>query len=348
MAERIKGLQIDLSMNDTGIAKTLTGIKREFRALNSDLKLSSNNFKYGEKSMESYKNRIRELDKASKSQRDNLKALKSEYQAVAKEQGANSAKAVQLRTEYNKQADSLNRLENELEQTVGEFKNFKKEADYAARATSGSLGKIGKQFSDLGPKFKGIGDQMKGIGQSMSMYVTAPIAAGFGLSVKTAADFEQEMARVGAISQSSKKDMKAMSDQAIELGANTSKSAQEVALGMEELAAMGFDAKEIMGAMPGVIAAAEASGADMAQTSKVMASAMNAFGLEATESTHIADVLAQTANQSAADITDMEYALKYAAAPAKALGMSLEETSAGIGMMVDAGLIFSPYVQQCA
>lgn len=338
MAERIKGLQIDLSMNDTGIAKTLTGIKREFRALNSDLKLSSNNFKYGEKSMTSYKDRIRELDKASKSQRDNLKALKSEYQAVANEQGANSAKAVQLRTEYNKQADSLNRLESELEQTVGEFKNFKKEADYAARATSGSLGKISKQFSDLGPKFKDIGNQMKGIGQSMSMYVTAPIAAGFGLSVKTAADFEAEMARVGAISQSSKKDMKAMSDQAIELGANTSKSAQEVALGMEELAAMGFDAKEIMGAMPGVIAAAEASGSDMAQTSKVMASAMNAFGLEATESTHIADVLAQTANQSAADITDMEYALKYAATPAKALGVSLEETSAAIGMMVDSGL----------
>lgn len=348
MAERIKGLQIDLSMNDTGIAKTLTGIKREFRALNSDLKLSSNNFKYGEKSMESYKNRIRELDKASKSQRDNLKALKGEYQAVANEQGANSAKAVQLRTEYNKQADSLNRLESELEQTVGEFKNFKKEADYAAKATSGSLGKISKQFTDLGPKFKDIGEQMKGIGQSMSMYVTAPIAAGFGLSVKTAADFEAEMARVGAISQSSKKDMKAMSDQAIELGANTSKSAQEVALGMEELAAMGFDAKEIMGAMPGVIAAAEASGSDMAQTSKVMASAMNAFGLEATESTHIADVLAQTANQSAADITDMEYALKYAATPAKALGVSLEETSAAIGMMVDSGLIFSPYVQQCA
>lgn len=107
---------------------------------------------------------------------------------------------------------------------------------------------------------------------------------------------------------------------------------------MEELAALGFDAKEIMGAMPGVIAAAEASGSDMAQTSKVMASAMNAFGLEATESTHIADVLAQTANQSAADITDMEYALKYAATPARSLGVSLEETSAAIGMMVDSGL----------
>ena len=231
MAERIKGLQIDLSLNDASISKTITGVKREFKLLNSDLKLSANNFKFTEKSMESYKNRIRDLDKVTKAQREGLKWLKKEYQEVAAEQGANSDKAMKLRAEFNRQADVVNRLENELEQTVGEFKNFKKEADYAARATSGSLGKIGKQFTDLGPKFKGIGDQMKGIGQSMSMYVTAPIAAGFGLSVKTAADFEQEMARVGAISQSSKKDMKAMSDQAIELGANTSKSAQEVALG---------------------------------------------------------------------------------------------------------------------
>ena len=338
MAERIRGLSIGLDLESAGITRSLSEIRRSFNTLNSDLKLTSNNFKYTEKSTDSYKQRIRELDGTVKTYKKNVGELSKEYERVKEEQGENSKQATNLRKEYNKQANELNRLERELGNTTEEFKRFQKEADYAAKATSGSLGKIGKQFSELGPKFKGIGDQMKGIGQSMSMYVTAPIAAGFGMSVKTAADFEAEMARVGAISQSSKSDMKAMSDQAIELGANTSKSAQEVALGMEELAAMGFDAKEIMGAMPGVIAAAEASGADMAQTSKVMASAMNAFGLEASESTHIADVLAQTANQSAADITDMEYALKYAAAPAKALGMSLEETSAGIGMMVDAGL----------
>lgn len=236
MAERIKGLQIDLSMNDTGIAKTLTGIKREFRALNSDLKLSSNNFKYGEKSMESYKNRIRELDKASKSQRDNLKALKSEYQAVANEQGANSAKAVQLRTEYNKQADSLNRLESELEQTAGEFKRFQKEANDAARISNSAFGRLGQQFTDLGPKFKEVGDQMKNVGRSMSMYVTAPVVAGFGLAAKKGIDFDDAMRKVQATSGASGKDLDKLKDKAREMGATTKFSASDAADGLNYMA----------------------------------------------------------------------------------------------------------------
>ncbi|TDM35189.1 phage tail tape measure protein [Macrococcoides canis] len=334
MAERIRGLSIGLDLDSTGIDRSLGAIKRSFRDLNSSLKTNLNNFKFTEKSVDSYKNAIRDLDKTMQGQRKNVDGLKKKLDELTNAGKSHTREASQIRQEYNRQADALNALERQYENTKNEFVAFNKEQSLA----NTRLGSLSKKFDEMGPRLTGIGDQMKNIGQSMSMYVTAPIAAGFGLSVKTAADFEAQMARVGAISQSSKSDLKAMSDQAVELGANTSKSAQEVAIGMEELAAMGFNSKEIMGAMPGVIAAAEASGADMAQTSKVMASAMNAFGLEASESTHIADILAQTANQSAADITDMEYALKYAAAPAKALGMSLEETSAGIGMMVDAGL----------
>jgi phage-related minor tail protein len=55
MAERIKGLQIDLSLNDMDVSKKLASVKREFRALNTSMKVSNNNFKYGDKSAASYK-----------------------------------------------------------------------------------------------------------------------------------------------------------------------------------------------------------------------------------------------------------------------------------------------------
>jgi TP901 family phage tail tape measure protein len=134
------------------------------------------------------------------------------------------------------------------------------------------------------------------------------IATGLGFAVKTASDFEAQIARVGAISEASEAELSALRESAMELGASTSKSAKEVAIGQESLAALGMTANEIIGAMPGVISAAEASGSDMAQTAEVMASALNIFGMEASESTKVADVLAQTANQSAADLTDMQYA----------------------------------------
>jgi len=338
MAERIRGLQIDIGLNDMGINRKLSEIKRSFRTLNTDLKLSRNNFVNSEKSMTSYKNRVRELDGALSVSKKNLEALRKQYQEVAKEQGHNSKTAQSLRQEINRQADTQNYLQKELGQTTEDFKAFQKEAREAQRLSSSGWGKVSKTFESMGPKLTSAGDAMKGVGRNMSMYVTAPIVGGFGLAVKTAADFEGQMSRVGAIAESSKGELKAMSDQAIDLGAKTSKSAAEVAQGMEELAALGFDAQQIMKAMPSVISASEASGADMAETATIMASSLNAFGLEAKDSGHVADLLAMAANKSAADISYMGDALKYAGPPAKALNVSLEDTSAAIGIMSDSGL----------
>lgn len=334
MAERIRGLSIGLDLDSTGIDRSLGAIKRSFRDLNSSLKTNLNNFKFTEKSVDSYKNAIRDLDKTMQGQRKNVDGLKKKLDELTNAGKSHTREASQIRQEYNRQADALNALERQYENTKNEFVAFNKEQSLA----NTRLGSLSKKFEEMGPRLTGIGDQMKNVGQSMSMYVTAPIAAGFGLSVKTAAEFEGQMSRVGAIAQASKNELKSLSDQAVDLGANTSKSAQEVALGMEELASLGFSAKDIMGAMPGVISAAEASGADMATTAKVMASSINSFGLEAEDSGHIADLLAMSANKTAADIQYMGDALKYAGTPAKALGVSIEDTSAAIGIMSNAGL----------
>lgn len=188
---------------------------------------------------------------------------------------------------------------------------------------------------------KKAGEKMKEVGAAVGTAFTAAglaVGAGLGLAVNKSMEFEAQMSRVGAIAGASAEQLDALKKSALELGASTSKSASEVAIGQEALAALGFTVNDILGAMPGVISAAEASGADMAQTAEVMASAINIFGLEASEASSVADILAQTANQSAADINDMGYALKYAGPVAAGLGISMEELSASIGIMTDAGL----------
>ncbi|WP_141432413.1 phage tail tape measure protein [Bacillus sp. 03113] len=174
--------------------------------------------------------------------------------------------------------------------------------------------------------------------QTAAAGVGAAVVAAIGVSVKTAMDFEAQMSRVKAISGATDDEFKDLENSALSLGATTSKSASEVAVGFEEMAAMGFNANEIISAMPGVIAAAEASGADLSKTSQVVASTLNIFSLEASKASKVADILAKTANISAADITDMQYALKYAGPPAAALGISLEELAASIGVMTNAGM----------
>ena len=338
MAERIKGLQIDLSMQDMGIGSTLAGIRRSFRQLNSDLKLSSNNFKYSEKSMTSYKNRIRELDAATKQQRNNVKELRNQYMQTAKDQGANSAKAVRLRTEYNKQADTLNRLEHELDQTVDGFKRFQKEAQEAARVSNSSFGRLGQKFTDIGPKLTSVGETMKSVGRSMSMYVTAPVVAGFGLAAKKSIDFDDSMRKVKATSGATSGEFQQLRDKALEMGAKTKFSASESAEALNYMALAGWDTKDMLGGIDGVMQLAAASGEDLGTVSDIVTDSLTAFGMKAKDSGRFADVLAQTSSKANTDVRGLGEAFKYAAPVAGALGYTVEDTSIAIGLMSNAGI----------
>ncbi|UIK47449.1 tape measure protein [Staphylococcus pettenkoferi] len=176
MAERIKGLQIDLSMRDMGVSKTLAAIKREFRALNSSLKLSSNNFKYGEKSASSYKERMNDLDRAIKVGTSNLDELEKQYKEVAQSQGANSAKAVRLQTEYNKQANAINAMKDEY----GRLNKYYKENFSMA-------GRLSNSFRSIGSSMQGVGQKAQDVGSSLSSKITKPaLAAGTAMAGITA------------------------------------------------------------------------------------------------------------------------------------------------------------------
>ncbi|MBV5158260.1 tape measure protein [Staphylococcus epidermidis] len=176
MAERIKGLQIDLSMRDVNISKTLAGVKREFRALNSDLKLSSNNFKYGEKSANAYRSRMNDLDGAIKQGTANLDSLKSQYEEVARTQGTNSAKAVRLRTEYNNQAMAVNKMRDEYSRLNSYYKeNFS------------IAGRLSNSFKSVGSNMQNVGQQAQNLGSSLTSKITKPaLVAGTAMAGITA------------------------------------------------------------------------------------------------------------------------------------------------------------------
>ncbi|WP_336634896.1 phage tail tape measure protein [Lysinibacillus fusiformis] len=168
-----------------------------------------------------------------------------------------------------------------------------------------------------------------------SAYAATAVAVS---SLNTASDFEAQMAKVGAKTEASRAEMKALNDEALKLGASSSLSASQVAVAMDELGAKGFDANKIIAAMPGLIAATEASGEDLTLVSNVVTSAINSYGMQASEATRVADVMAMSANKTAAGVGDLGYAFKYAAPVANTLGIKLEELAASTGLLVDKGL----------
>ncbi|PYI54502.1 phage tail tape measure protein [Paenibacillus flagellatus] len=198
-----------------------------------------------------------------------------------------------------------------------------------------------KDMAEFQKTFGKLGRQLQQVGTQIGAGFTAAgvaVAAGLGTAVSTAMDFDAQMSRVGAIAGGTAAELEAMRQTALELGASTSKSASEVAVGMELMATKGYEASEVMAAMPGVIAAAEASGEDMALVADTVASALNAFQMKAADASRVADILAMSANTSAAGIQDLQYSFKYAAPVANALGISMEQLAAATGIMADSGM----------
>lgn len=246
-----------------------------------------------------------------------------------------SEKAVQTNAKsINTYTTNLNKAEAELTKTQGELN--KTNADLATHESRWI--QTGKALDTASEKMKSTGKGMSSAGKSLSVGVTLPIV-GIGVAAaKMGMDFEAQMSRVKAISQATGGEFTQLNDMALKLGADTAFSAKQAAEGMENLASAGFKTNEIMAAMPGMLNLAASGGIDIATASDIAASALRGFVLDAGQSGHVADVLAKAAADTNANVTDMGVALKYASPPAHALGMSIEEVAASIGIMSNAGI----------
>ena len=164
------------------------------------------------------------------------------------------------------------------------------------------------------------------------------LAGVSGYALKVGSDFEAAMSRVAGISGATGKDLERLEETAKELGSTTKFSATEAAEAMENLASAGFTTNEIIDATPGLMDLAAAAGEDLASSADIAASTLRGFGLEASEAGHVADVLAENANRTNAAVADTGEAMKYVAPVAKAMGISMEETAAAVGLLANAGI----------
>lgn len=200
------------------------------------------------------------------------------------------------------------------------------------------LAKVDKAVARGQKVIEGYGNSMQSLGKSMSLQVTAPIVAVGTASVYVAAQFDDSMRQVQATSGATGAEFDALREQARQLGADTAFSASEAAEGMNYLAASGFDANQIMAAMPGMLSLASAGSVELGEAASIASNILNGFGLEAAEAGRVADVLAKSAAATNAGVTDMGEAMSYVAPVAKSTGLSLEEVSAAIGILSNAGI----------
>ena len=171
-----------------------------------------------------------------------------------------------------------------------------------------------------------------------SMGAVLGVSIGMKDSIETYMGFEAAMSQVEAISGATGTEMVKLTEKAKEMGATTKFTAQESAEAFNYMAMAGWKTDDMLSGIEGILNLAAASGEDLALTSDIVTDALTAFGLQAGDSAHFADVLAMASSNANTDVAKMGYTFKYAAPLAGALGYTIEDTALAIGMMANAGI----------
>ena len=318
MANRIKGITVEIGGDTTGLDKALKSVNASIRSTQSALKDVNRLLKLDPSNTELLSQKQRLLKDAIAATKEKLDSLK-----VAQEQAKQQLENGELGQ------DKYDALQREIVETEEELRRLQQEA----ATTNTALSKI----DVAGQKMETVGNSIAGAGKKM-MGVTAVIGGVGVAAVKTAADFDSAMSQVAAVSGATGKDFDNLRNKAREMGAKTKFSATEAAEAMNYMAMAGWKTEDMLDGIEGVMNLAAASGEDLATTSDIVTDALTAFGLSAKDSSHFADILAAASSNANTNVSMMGETFKYCAPIAGALGFSAEDTAEAIGLMANAGI----------
>jgi TP901 family phage tail tape measure protein len=167
----------------------------------------------------------------------------------------------------------------------------------------------------------------------------AVIAGGLALAVNSAANFEQRLSAIKAVSGATAGEMEKVRAKALQIGKDTAFSATDAAQAMEELSKAGISTSDILnGAADATVALAAAGEIALPKAAEISSNALNQFALQAKDLPRVADLIAGAANASAIDVSDFGQSLSQVGAVAHLAGLSFDDTAVAIAEMGNAGV----------
>lgn len=330
MATKVIKIEIPIETKDN-TGQVVDSISEKMEGLDSAAK----------KAQKSMENTVNSANKAAKGFENASKSVSGFEKSVGSGFDAASKKASGFEKSVNQTKKSLLAMLKEKYQILLEAKDritptVKQAITYVKSLTSKAW-KVTLKAVDL---VTSPVRRVFGLLQSPLVAAGVTISAGAGIAdtVKTYADFEAAMSEVKAISGATSEEFAQLTEKANQMGAVTKFTASESAEAFKYMAQAGWDAKEMMDGIEGLMSLAAASGEDLGTTSDIVTDALTAFGMSAKESGRFADVMAMAANATNTDVAKMGDTFKYVAPVAGALGYSIEDTAVAIGLMASNGI----------
>ena len=295
---------------------------------------------------ESEKNTGKETEEYKRLQKQ-LQTTRSEKNKLQSQIKSNERATASANEEIKKQEQRLSELSQELKTAGVNTNALAQENDKLEKAYQ----RVQKAQEDYARVNSSIEQNKAAISATRSELVkTVGVVATAGAAfykgfITPAANLQEQMSTVKAISSATADEMEQLNALAKKMGATTKFTAVEAGQALEYMAMAGWKTDQMMSGLPGIMNLAAASGEELATVSDIVTDAMTAFGLSADGTTkgisnvnYFTDILAAASANSNTNVSLLGESFKYAAPLAGAFGFSVEDTALMLGLMANSGI----------
>ena len=225
--------------------------------------------------------------------------------------------------------------EKEIRQTIAAVDKLEAESTAA-------LNKIEAQAQQANGALRGIAQGVgQQIGQQLLSSTQTAIAGVPRAAIQSFRDLDDSIRQTQVITQASEEDIASLRAEVERLGIVTSATPGQIGELSVALSRAGFSAQEQTQAFEGIIRAAEATGASLGNVGELVGTTIRTFGLAASDSEKVADILVSATNSTNTSIESLTESLKFIGPSAAAANQPLEDITALIGLLGDQGILGS-------
>ena len=315
-ADYIRDLEVKLHNCESQIKNTekqLGDYNRKLEDMNSETGKLSKTISDQEKALEELKKEYKNYAIAGQEDTNEAKALAKAIEDLSTELAANKKKMAEAGTAAEEFDHSLDGISDDLQ-----------DVDKYARDTGDGFTVMKGALADLiSAGIKNALSELKELGKEM-------------LDIGTS--YEAAMDKVQGLSSASDSEMKKLSKEARDQAKATKYTATDTADALGYMALAGWDATKMTEGLPHVLNLATGANMDLAKSSDIVTDNITAFKLEAKDTAKFTDQMAFASAKSNTTVEQLGEAYKNTAATAASLGYSVEDTTATLMVMANAGV----------
>ena len=327
MADRIKGITIEIDGDTKGLSQALKGVNKDIKSTQTQLKDVEKLLKLDPHNVTLLGQKMKLLQNEIGQTRDKLSQLKSVSDEM--EKGLRDGTVT---------AEQYDAWQREIIETENELKNLEEALKKVPTASEAMLAQVSDNMDKVGQKVSSVGDKISGIGDAL-MPVTAGIGALGTASVEAWQEVDEALDKIISKTGATGEELEEMQDIVNRIAVTVPSDFGTISSSVAEVSTrFGATGQELEDLSTLFIKFADLNNTDVAGSIDTVSAMMNAWGIDASQTEQVLNTINAVGQQTGVNATELASILQSNALSFKEMGYNVAEASLLMGQMQQQGV----------